>query len=79
MRMGHSLYGLDEDRLKAADPTVVFTQGTAVSDVNTAVQPFYTWRARCWTRTYVRVQNAMWLVWLWSVHGACCWYTCALE
>lgn len=27
MRMGHSLYGLEEDRLKAADPTIVFTQG----------------------------------------------------
>lgn len=25
--MGHSLYGLKEDTLKAADPTVVFTQG----------------------------------------------------
>ncbi|CAN0174933.1 unnamed protein product, partial [Ectocarpus sp. 13 AM-2016] len=31
MRMGHSLYGLDEGRLKAADPTVVFTQ--ALCDV----------------------------------------------
>jgi len=29
MRMGHSLYGLVEDRLKAADPTIVFTQGKA--------------------------------------------------
>ncbi len=27
MRMGHSLYGLVEDRLKAADPSIVFTQG----------------------------------------------------
>ncbi|CAN0284140.1 unnamed protein product [Pylaiella littoralis] len=31
MRMGHSLYGLDEDRLKAADPTIVLTQ--ALCDV----------------------------------------------
>eukprot|EP00903_Cladosiphon_okamuranus_P008360 g8039.t1 len=31
MRMGHSLYGLDEDRLKAANPTIVFTQ--ALCDV----------------------------------------------
>ena len=27
LSMGHSLYGLDEGRLKAADPTVVLTQG----------------------------------------------------
>lgn len=33
MRMGHSLYGLHEDSLKAADPTIVFTQG----NVNAAV------------------------------------------
>ncbi|CAM9572039.1 unnamed protein product, partial [Scytosiphon promiscuus] len=31
MRMGHSLYGLHEERLKAADPTIVFTQ--ALCDV----------------------------------------------
>lgn len=25
--MGHSLYGIDEERLKAANPSIVFTQG----------------------------------------------------